>query len=128
MGAAVVALVAASMTFSYRRRLETVSTSLTFSYNMFATVVVGASIRAIYLREDPTAEYIPCGFCATYRAIDPSFLALHMLECHELELIKAPTVSNNAIPSWYNLEQRAVCITELIQKRNLRAGWLAIRK
>ena len=97
-------------------------------YNMFATVVVGASIRAIYLREDPTAEYIHCGFCVIYRAIDPSFLAFHMLECHELELIKAPIVSHNTIPAWYNLEEKTEYITEHIQRRNLKAGWLAVRK
>jgi hypothetical protein len=95
---------------------------------MFATVVVGVSIRALYLREDPTAEYIPCGFCVTYRAIYPSFLAFHMLEYHELELIKAPIVSHNTIPAWYNLEEKAEYIAEHIQRRNLKAGWLAVRK
>jgi len=127
MGAAVVALVAASMTFSYRRRLETVSTSLTFSYSTFA-VVAAASITAIYLRKDPTAEYINCGFCTTHSAVDRTFLAFHMLECHELELIKAPIVSHYDIPAWYNLEQRAEVIADLIERRNLRAGWLAVRK
>jgi hypothetical protein len=82
---------------------------------MMATrTTVASSIRAIYLREDPTATYIPCGFCSTYRVIDPSFLAFHMLEYHELELIKAPVISHNTIPAWYNLEKRAEYIAELI--------------
>src|SRR4051812_24322203 len=100
MGAAVIVVVAASMTFSYRI-LETVSNSLTFSYSTFA--VVADNITAIYFREDPTAIYIPCGFCVTYRAIDPSFLAFHMLEYHESELLNAPAVSHNSVSSWYDL-------------------------
>jgi hypothetical protein len=99
--------------------------------NTTTTIPVGTSIRFIYLIEDPTAKYIRCGFCTCknpYRAVDSSFLAFHMLECHELELIKAPVISHNTIPAWYNLEKRAEYIAEHIQRRNLKAGWLAVRK
>jgi hypothetical protein len=92
------------------------------------TVAVGASLRLIYFREDPNATYIPCGFCPSYRAIDPSFMALHMLQCHESELLNAPAVSHNSVSPWYDLEARAIFITELIEWRNLKAGWLAVGK
>jgi hypothetical protein len=96
------------------------------------TVPVGTSIRFIYLIEDPTAKYIHCGFCTgknPYRVIDSSFMALHMLECHEPELLNAPAVSHNTIPAWYNLEARAILITELVkQSSHMPAGWLAVRK
>jgi hypothetical protein len=51
-----------------------------------------------------------------------------MLQEHELELTRTPVISHNKIPAWYNLEERAEYITEHIQRRNLKAGWLAVRK
>jgi hypothetical protein len=51
-----------------------------------------------------------------------------MLESHELDLIKASIISHNQIPAYYTLEQRANCIAELMERRKIAAGWLAIRK
>jgi len=85
-------------------------------------------MRAIYLKEDPLATYIPCGFCTSYRATDKTFLAFHVLEYHKLELIKAPEVSHYCIPGYYTLEQRAEAIVDLIERRTLRAGSFAVRK
>ena len=131
MSATIIAVVAESITFSYRTRLKTVSTSLTFSYNVFATVGE-ASITSIYFRKDPTAKYIHCAFCTgknPYRAIDSSFMALHMLECHKSELLRAPVVSHKAISPYYSLEARAIFITELVkQSKYMSAGWLAVRR
>jgi hypothetical protein len=96
---------------------------------MTAIVAVAVNIRSIYLREDPTATYIQCGLCTSYRAIDSSFMALHMLQCHESELLNAPVVSHNAISPWYDLEARAIFITELVkQSSRMPTGWLAVRK
>ena len=92
------------------------------------TVAVASSFRAIYRREDPLANYIPCGFCTCYRAIDTSFLVFHMMELHQNDLTNAHIVSHSDIPAWYDLIQRAEFIVDLIQRRNLRAGWLAVRK
>jgi hypothetical protein len=50
-----------------------------------------------------------------------------MLELREQELIDAPIVSHNAISPYYSLEVRAILITELIQHRNLKAEYLAVR-
>lgn len=97
------------------------------------SVVVGATIRFIYLIEDPNVKYIPCGFCTgsnpyRARAIDPSFMTVHMLECHKLELVKAPVVSHDGISRYYSLEARAILITELVRQSNyMPAGWLAVR-
>ena len=102
----------------------TITNTTTTSRTM--RIAVGTSITLMYLREDPNATYIPCGFCTSYRAIDPSFMAFHMLECHENELIRAPIVSHNAIPQWYSLQSRAIFITELVKQSSLMpAEWLA---
>src|SRR5215212_10270838 len=97
-----------------------------------ATIPIGNSIRFIYLIEDPPAKYISCEFCTgsnPYRAIDSSFMVLHMLEHHESEFLNAPAVSHNAISSYYSLEARAILITELVRQSNyMPAGWLAVRK
>ena len=98
------------------------------------TVPVGSTIRFIYRIEDPNAKYISCAFCTgsnPYRArdIDSSFMTVHMLECHKLELVKAPVVSHNGISPYYSLEARAILITELVRQSNyMPAGWLAVRK
>jgi hypothetical protein len=51
-----------------------------------------------------------------------------MLEHHELDLTKAPIISHNQIPAYYTLEQRADRVAELMERRKIAAGWLAIRK
>jgi hypothetical protein len=99
-----------------------VTSSLTFSYQNFT--LVSRKLTCIY--DGP--DLLHCGYCTSYSAVDRTFLAFHMLKCHELELIKAPIVSHYDIPAWYNLEQRAEVIADLIERRNLRAGWLAVRK
>jgi hypothetical protein len=73
--------------------------------------VVGANLRLIYLREYPTATYIQCGFCTSYRAIDPSFMVLHIFKRQKNELIRASIVNHNAIPQWNRLDSRAIFIT-----------------
>jgi hypothetical protein len=114
--------VGASLTFSYSR-FTTVSSTLTFSYRIFETVF--RTLTCIY-----NGPYlINCGYCASYPGSpDCLFVAFHMLESHELDLIKAPIISHNQIPAYYTLEQRANCITELMERRKIAAGWLAIRK
>lgn len=113
-----VALAAASMTFCYSK-LDTVSTNLTFSYRRFALVsrIQTSIYNGPYL--------INCGYCTSYPG-SPNciFVALHILEHHELDLIKAPIVSHNQIPAYYTLEQRADCVAELKGEKLQQVGWL----
>ena len=51
-----------------------------------------------------------------------------MLKLHQQELINAPKVNHYDIPAYYTLEQRAEAIVDLVERRNLKAGWLAARK
>ena len=96
------------------QRQTTLSTDTTDD----TTITVGADIRFIYRIEDSNAKYITCAFCTDnnpYRAIDSSYMTVHMLECHKLELLNAPVVSHDGICRYYSLEARALLITELVR-------------
>ena len=114
--------VGASLTFSYSR-FTAVSTTQTFSYKRL--VAVSRTLRSTYIKP----RSIPCGYSKSYRGSHHhrGFVALHMLECHQNELIRAPVMSHNQISEWHSLEQRADYVAELMERRKIAAGWLAIQ-
>jgi len=89
------------------------------SYRIIA--IVFRTLTCIY-----NGKYsINCGYCDSYPGSpDCIFVAFHMLECHELDLIKAPIISHNQIPAYYTLEERADCVAELMERRKIAAGYL----